>query len=61
MNEVKTCPECNCRVVDNKCTNRDKCPYRGPGWSLAQREKAWRGHGVAERTTGAYYDYSGRE
>ena len=59
--ERRTCPECNLPVIDNKCTNRDGCNYRGPGWTLAEREEAWRNHGVEERTTGAYYDYTGRE
>jgi hypothetical protein len=60
MNERKTCPECNTEVKDNKCTNR-YCTYRGPGWTLKQREHAWTMHGTEERTTGAYYDYTGRE
>lgn len=61
MNERKTCPLCNIEVKDNKCTNSDGCNYRGPGWTLQQREKAWRNYGQEERTTGAYYDYTGRE
>jgi hypothetical protein len=55
-----TCPECNMAVRDNICTNRD-CKYCGPGWTLGEREKAWRNHGAEERTTGSQYDYTGRE
>lgn len=55
-----TCPECNMAVMDNICINRH-CNYCGPGWTLAQREKAWRNHGTEERTTGAQYNHTGRE
>ena len=43
-----TCPECNFKVVNGRCTNRD-CNYSGPGWTLEQRTQAWAQHGVEER------------
>ena len=58
--EQRTCPECNCKVEQGRCTNRDGCAYRGPGWTPEQRRKAWAQHGVEERTVGAQYDHTGR-
>lgn len=61
MNERLTCPECNFQVINRKCTNPDNCGYRGPGWTMQQRSEAWSKHsGEWERTSGAYYDYTGR-
>ena len=61
MNERKTCPECNYQVKNQKCTNKD-CSYQGPGWTEQQRADAWVNHpGEWDRTSGAYYDYTGRE
>lgn len=56
-----TCPQCNAPIVDRKCTNRDGCLYRGTGWTDQQRREAWSQVGSWERTTGAQYDYTGRD
>jgi len=60
-NERRTCPECNALVINNRCTNTQYCTYRGPGWTKDQRVDAWARHGVEEHTTGAQYDYTGRD
>ena len=61
MNDRKTCPECNSEVKEGRCTNYGYCTYRGKGWTKEQRADSWARHGVEERTTGAQYDYTGRE
>lgn len=59
---MSTCPECNCQIKDNRCTNPDGCLYQGSGWNEQQRTAAWANHpGEEERTVGAQYDYTGRE
>jgi hypothetical protein len=61
MTEQRTCPKCNMAVLNNKCSNKDGCSYRGPGWTLKERGAAWRNYGQEERTTGSQYNYTGRE
>jgi hypothetical protein len=61
QNNQKTCPECNYRIYNHRCTNPDGCNYRGPGWNTEQRKKAWAMHGEWDRTVGAQYGYTGRD
>jgi hypothetical protein len=52
-----TCPECNCIVLQDKCTNK-YCNYHGKGWTLEERSKAWANHGVEYRSAGgSIYEY----
>lgn len=54
----RTCPECNCAVMDGACTNPDGCRYGGIGWDATQRAAAWNEIGDDERTSG-HCDYPG--
>lgn len=60
-NERKTCPECNSVIINGRCSNMNYCSYKGQGWTKDQRIAAWARHGTEERTTGSYYDYTGRD
>ena len=60
MSPYNTCPNCQTRVHNYKCTNRD-CNYTGVGETPEQRANRWatQHNGVWDRTSGgnAYGHY----